>query len=955
MKKITWIVAISFSNLVVAQTSVYTENYAVENLSNQELNDPSPSQGNRIGIGNPSEIHFTTNEQKDVSACTEIHLTANTHLYAPSTSTNNLHLFIAGGGLDIVSYTHQDLTQVHALEKFETGVVIPDEIMQRIQAFKTNDQDTNGLNPFLEWEVALKVTYTHVGSGYTHFNYGFYYEDYTRYTPGYPYGNHENWGWKMVANTEEFRVRYAFPEKTGDWVLQYELYVDGELYHSYCPFNVTVTGKNSGDGYVRVADNKRVLERDGDLFLPIGENMAWPDSYRKRDNSTADPFDSTTVSCEYDVSGKPCESAAFLAFDEKLQNFANSDVNYFRFHLSPGSIDLEFEKLGNYFNRLNYATEIDKIITFAEQQDMYVDFNMKVHYNLVNGPIYGLFAWDGSDYTSPGFDTAYGLQEYCYVKELGMQNPVEFLTNEEAKKYYKQKLRYLLSRWGYSTHIAMFELVSEINEIGDSVITQYNFPPDTVILDTNTWYKYATDVIVTHPYNDNAQVRQNVYHWHQEMAEYIKNDLQHTNQLLTCSYAGPPDFDGFNNVFSNPQYNGSDKTYGIPELDLMSVNYSFNGDLNRVKTWQNMINYLHDTYDKPIIFSETGAIEELGCSGTYAYTQELWMCMFTGLAGFNYWDAQYVKYAPQWAEMKRMKDWILNDPLKKDIMLGNWKTGHANGTVRGTEQYHPYWRKEFNYIYLSDQNQPIAKAFGAMINLTDNYYTNNVFPDSTTWCTDTIGNNNLWFSDRFSIEMLPSSNTPIEQRLFIKNDLSFLDDPIFDPWENTPSFHSETVWYDFTTLDSIPGYAITDHNTYNNNPFRHPPLYVTMDSVSTYGFRDIIPFTSTITGEPNINNGIAQTSDQHQSCPYAIVAQNDALNFIAVQSQQAERTPPNTPVENSNKYSIYITNTIGQQVYSGTMDMRNPNSISTSGFPTGLMIVTLVNNQNKYTLRWLNL
>src|SRR5690606_11971712 len=126
----------------------------------------------------------------------------------------------------------------------------------------------------------------------------------------------------------------------GLWKVEYELYVEDTLYYSYCPFQVTVTDKIPGDGFVKVADNKRVLERDGELFLPIGHNLTWPDHYIRPNGQRVD--------CEYDPSGEPCESAAFFNFDTRLSDYANAGMDFFRLILSPGSIDIEFEKMGNY-------------------------------------------------------------------------------------------------------------------------------------------------------------------------------------------------------------------------------------------------------------------------------------------------------------------------------------------------------------------------------------------------------------------------------------------------------------------------------------------------------------------------------------------------------------------------------------------------------------------------------
>lgn len=912
-----------------AQVSVYIDNTHLLNLGTTELNNPIPSEANMIEVGTSGTTSFNTNTNKEVTACTQIHLVPNTHLIAPTTATNQLHLSVVDNKLDIYSYTHSNLSQVHALEKFETGIELPQDIKDRIQAHKLNDQDTNGLNPFLEWEVAVKVNYTHVATGYTHFNYGFYYEEHSRYTPGYPNSGHFNWGWKMTDSTEEFRVRYAFPELNGLWKVEYELYVDSTLYYSYCPFNVTVIDKIPGDGFVEVADNNRMLVRDGDLFLPIGHNLTWPDGYTRPNGQG--------VPCEYDTSGEPCESAAFFDFDTRMENYSAAGMDFYRLILSPGSIDIEFEKMGNYFDRMNYAWEIDNIIEYAESKDMYIDFNMKVHYGLVDGPVYALFAWDGSDYTAYGFDTTYAKQQLCYVEELDMESPSEFLTNETAKEYYKQKLRYMYSRWGYSQNIALFELISEINQVGAVEEVDYHFPSDIAPADTGGWWQYAYTYASYYPYASSLEHRHNTYLWQKEMAEYIKNDLRHNQHILTCSYAGFP-----TEMFDDVANQYGDLSFSIPELDIISYNdYSF-GDLDFMEMFQQRVKYCHDNFDKPVLISEMGTNAEWCTDTRKDYTKQLWSNVFMGSCGFMFWTYRTGEFAPDWQEMIRMKEWILNDPEITAILLGDWKVGHAHGTERGTFGQE-YWRKDFNYI--QSLSTPY-KAFGALVNLTDNFYTNLTLSD--TWCDDLTGN--PWLSDISVYEdTIPDSN-----RLLVRNDLFLNNDPIFNPWNNI-LWSSTTQWYDFDSFNPISGFETTSSVMSGGGVLQHPPLYVTADSVAEYGFRGIIPFISAMNFSSGLTTSTTNIGEDEQSpVQFAATVLNGELSVFDISSPMSEvRNDKETLV--SEQYHIIITNPMGQEVYQNTLNTNDLRHINSLQLPTGMLIITLYNNSEKHTIRCLNL
>lgn len=69
------------------------------------------------------------------------------------------------------------------------------------------------------------------------------------------------------------------------------------------------------------------------------------------------------------------------------------------------------------------------------------------------------------------------------------QTPEDFFTNAEAKRLYKNRLRYMVARWGYSTHLACWEFWNEIDNV-------------------MAWQNVSAAAIVC---------------WHQEMADYLKS------------------------------------------------------------------------------------------------------------------------------------------------------------------------------------------------------------------------------------------------------------------------------------------------------------------------------------------------------------------------------------------------------------------------------------------------
>ncbi len=129
---------------------------------------------------------------------------------------------------------------------------------------------------------------------------------------------------------------------------------------------------------------------------------------------------------------------AYMVYLEELEKFKKAGADYFRFIIFPHTYELEYDKLGNYYARLNVAWELDKMIEKAENLDLKMHFNMFLGYPLTKAH-YGVEAWDW--YSNNEWDNG-----YCYRTELNMKEPAEFLTNPDAKRHFKNRLRYLIAR-----------------------------------------------------------------------------------------------------------------------------------------------------------------------------------------------------------------------------------------------------------------------------------------------------------------------------------------------------------------------------------------------------------------------------------------------------------------------------------------------------------------------------
>ena len=142
-------------------------------------------------------------------------------------------------------------------------------------------------------------------------------------------------------------------------------------------------------------------------------------------------------------------------------------------HGTPKDV-LDAPGLGRYYEKT--ANRLDTVFGLAEQQGIYVMLTIDYH---------GVFKSYIDRWAS---NAEWRTNPYNAANGGPCATPTDFFTNAEAKKIYKNKLRYLVARWGYSTHLACWEFWNEI----DNVMEAQQVPADAIAI------------------------------WHQEMADYLK-------------------------------------------------------------------------------------------------------------------------------------------------------------------------------------------------------------------------------------------------------------------------------------------------------------------------------------------------------------------------------------------------------------------------------------------------
>lgn len=287
-----------------------------------------------------------------------------------------------------------------------SGVTLLEESVGRYEKIEMLiDVEADITNPYDPLEIRLDAE-IESPSGRAIVAPGFFYKDFT----------YEN-GIVQSTAEESWRVRFT-PQEVGEYSYRIAVTTNGETSHSESgQFSVT---DSDLPGFVRVdSRNPRYMAFDnGSPYFPIGLNVGWSTG-----NTIAD-------------------------YETWLTSLQASGGNFIRVWMAPWNLSIEWSDtgLGDYTNRQHRAYELDRILEMAEERGVYVMLSLINHgqFNTATNP-----EWDQNPYNSANGGP-------CDVPEC-------FATNPDAVRFWQQRLRYIVARWGYSTHIMSWEWWNEVN------------------------------------------------------------------------------------------------------------------------------------------------------------------------------------------------------------------------------------------------------------------------------------------------------------------------------------------------------------------------------------------------------------------------------------------------------------------------------------------------------------
>jgi len=380
----------------------------------------------------------------------------------------------------------------------------------------------------------------------------------------------------------EWKAHFA-PREVGEHSYYFELFVNGELTDT-TEEDVIDVQSSDGDGFILKnsdpSDEWTLTYDSGTPFRGVGINIGW--EHRSWD----DPK---------------------YTYDYFFERLENAGANFVRTWMHAWNLPLDWQQVvstniysdtDEYFNP-GAIERMDELIELSENHGIYLMIALDAHGGFIS-------------------DLEWPINRYNAENGGPANSPSEFFTLEEAKNKYKNRLRYLVGRWGYSTAIAVWELFNEIDNV-----------------------RNAEQVSDFH-----------IFQWHNEMSTYLKS-IDPYDHLVSTSISHSE----INNLFN------------VNDIDInQSHLYRETGNIPHVLT-------NHDT-NRPYVIGEFGrewdwnldfsAIED---EKIYDYKRGLWYGLFhsTPILPMSWWW--------EWFDDRDLFDYFSGVRLIMDMML---ESGYGN-------------------------------------------------------------------------------------------------------------------------------------------------------------------------------------------------------------------------------------------------------------------------------------
>jgi hypothetical protein len=238
-----------------------------------------------------------------------------------------------------------------------------------------------------------------------------------------------------------WKARFS-PRETGEFTYHFELRRNEVLEFATAEATLVVVA-GTREGFLTTNDNWTFRFDSGKPFRGIGENIGWES--RVWENDLHD-------------------------YEHLLGMLSSNGGNFFRTWMAPWNMPLEWETVvdtrrytnsEDYYHRGGIA-RMDELVELCERLDLYMMLAFDWHGALQTGD-----RWNINPYNAQNGGPA--------------STPAEFFTSAQARERYKDRLRYIVARWGYSTSIGAWEFFNEIdNAAYNGTESALAIPPDAI-------------------------------------------------------------------------------------------------------------------------------------------------------------------------------------------------------------------------------------------------------------------------------------------------------------------------------------------------------------------------------------------------------------------------------------------------------------------------------------------
>ncbi|MFC1570738.1 DUF5060 domain-containing protein [Candidatus Omnitrophota bacterium] len=280
---------------------------------------------------------------------------------------------------------------------------------------------------------------------------------------------------KRSGKKSSWQMRFS-PIETGKY--EYSVKVtSGSVNEETTPASFT-SKKTKNAGFLRKAkNNDHYLQFDsGAAFFGIGHDVGW------------------------------VYNSSPSVFGRYFSLLSGAGCNITRIWMSSWALPLEWKEVGEYSELA--SKKLDEILELAANKGIYIMLCFDTYGSLISeGGMWGEEHW--------------GINPYNKENGGPCEKPEDFFTNPEAKKEYKNRLRYIVSRWGWSTNILAFELWNEydapadwvkemasyiesIDPHGHFVTTSHGYPFGQPFDESKIWNLKEIGLVTFHEYGNGA-------------------------------------------------------------------------------------------------------------------------------------------------------------------------------------------------------------------------------------------------------------------------------------------------------------------------------------------------------------------------------------------------------------------------------------------------------------------